>query len=107
MPKEEAIEVEGKVVKVLPNTFFEVELSNGEIVLAYISGKLRQYYIKILQGDIVKIELSPYDLKRGRITWRSKNKKPSYERQDREKSRQGIDTSTNKEGISNESQSVG
>lgn len=70
--KEDAIEVEGKVTDSLPNALFKVELENGHEILAYISGKLRQNYIRILPGDKVKIELSPYDLSRGRITWRGK-----------------------------------
>ncbi len=72
MAKEDMIEVEGIVEEVLPNANFKVKLENGHIVLAHISGKLRQNYIKILQGDRVTLELSPYDLDRGRITWRSK-----------------------------------
>jgi translation initiation factor IF-1 len=72
MAKEDMIEVEGIVEEVLPNANFKVKLENGHIVLAHISGKLRQNYIKILQGDRVTLELSPYDLERGRITWRSK-----------------------------------
>ncbi len=72
MSKEDVIEVEGKVVDVLPNAMFKVELPNQKVILAHISGKLRMNYIKILQGDTVKVEMSPYDLTRGRITWRSK-----------------------------------
>jgi translation initiation factor IF-1 len=72
MPKESAIEVEGIVTDALPNAVFKVKLENGHEVLAHISGKLRQNYIKILPGDRVTIELSPYDLSRGRITWRAK-----------------------------------
>ena len=72
MSKEDVIEVEGTVLEALPNTNFKVELENGHQVLAYISGKLRMNYIKILPGDKVKLELSPYDLNRGRITWRAK-----------------------------------
>ena len=72
MSKEDVIEVEGTVVEALPNTNFKVELANGHQVLAHISGKLRMNYIKILPGDKVKLELSPYDLTRGRITWRDK-----------------------------------
>ena len=72
MAKEDVIEVEGTVVETLPNTNFEVELENGHQILAHISGKLRMNYIKILPGDKVKVELSPYDLTRGRITWRAK-----------------------------------
>jgi translation initiation factor IF-1 len=70
--KEDVIEVEGTVVEALPNTNFKVELENGHQILAHISGKLRMNYIKILPGDKVKVELSPYDLNRGRITWRAK-----------------------------------
>ena len=72
MAKEDTIEVEGIVVEALPNTNFKVELENGHQILAHISGKLRMNYIKILPGDKVKVELSPYDLTRGRITWRAK-----------------------------------
>ena len=72
MAKEEVIEIEGTVVEALPNTNFKVELENGHQILAHISGKLRMNYIKILPGDKVKVELSPYDLTRGRITWRAK-----------------------------------
>ncbi len=72
LAKEDVIEVEGKVVESLPNTNFKVELENGHQILAHISGKLRMNYIKILPGDKVKVELSPYDLTRGRITWRAK-----------------------------------
>ena len=73
MAREDVIEVEGTVVEeTLPNTTFKVELTNGHQVLAHISGKLRMNYIKILPGDKVKLELSPYDLSRGRITWREK-----------------------------------
>ena len=72
LAKEDVIEVEGTVVEALPNTNFKVELENGYQILAHISGKLRMNYIKILPGDKVKVELSPYDLTRGRITWRAK-----------------------------------
>ncbi|MBI2569657.1 MAG: translation initiation factor IF-1 [Candidatus Schekmanbacteria bacterium] len=72
MPKEEAIEVEGVVMEPLPNAMFRVELDNGHKVLAHISGKMRKHFIRILPGDRVKIELSPYDLTRGRITYRYK-----------------------------------
>ncbi len=72
MPKEEAIEVTGKVVEPLPNAMFRVELENGHKVLAHISGKMRMHFIKILPGDQVTVELSPYDLTRGRITYRNK-----------------------------------
>ena len=70
MSKEDVIEVEGVVAEALPNTLFKVKLKNGHEVLAHISGKLRMNYIKILPGDKVKIELFPYDLTKGRITWR-------------------------------------
>lgn len=72
MSKEEAIEVEGTVIEPLPNAMFRVELENGHVVLAHISGKMRKYFIKILPGDKVTVELSPYDLSRGRITYRAK-----------------------------------
>ncbi len=72
MPKEEAIEVEGKILEALPNAMFRVELENGHKILAHISGKMRMNFIKILPGDKVKVELSPYDLNRGRITYRAK-----------------------------------
>ena len=72
MPKEDAIEVEGTVIEPLPNAMFRVELENGHRVLAHISGKMRMNYIRILPGDKVKVELSPYDLTRGRITFRVK-----------------------------------
>jgi translation initiation factor IF-1 len=72
MPKKEAIEVEGTVVEALPNATFRVELANGHRVLAHISGKIRVHYIRVLPGDRVLLELSPYDLGRGRITYRFK-----------------------------------
>jgi translation initiation factor IF-1 len=72
LSKEEAIEVEGSVIEPLPNAMFKVELDNGHVVLAHISGKMRKYYIRILPGDRVTVELSPYDLSRGRITYRAK-----------------------------------
>ena len=72
MSKSEVIEVEGKVVETLPNAMFKVELENGHQVLGHISGKLRMNFIKILPGDKVTIELSPYDLTKGRIIWRDK-----------------------------------
>ena len=72
MPKKETIEVEGKVTETLPNAMFRVELPTGHKVLAHISGKIRLHYIKILPGDRVLVELSPYDLSRGRITYRFK-----------------------------------
>jgi translation initiation factor IF-1 len=70
--KEEAIQVEGMVMETLPNAMFRVELENGHKVLAHVSGKMRMHYIKILPGDKVTVELSPYDLTRGRITYRAK-----------------------------------
>ncbi len=72
MPKEDAIEVMGTVLETLPNAMFRVQLENGHMVLAHISGKMRMHYIKILPGDKVKIELSPYDLARGRIIYRER-----------------------------------
>ena len=72
MANEEPIEVEGKVVETLPNAMFRVELENGHRVLAHISGKMRMHFIKILPGDKVTVELSPYDLTRGRIIYRTK-----------------------------------
>lgn len=72
MAKDDVLEVEGTVIETLPNANFKVELENGHQVLAHISGKLRMNYIKILPGDKVTMEMSPYDLSRGRITWRSK-----------------------------------
>ncbi len=75
MAKEEAIEVEGTIIEPLPNAMFRVELENGHKVLAHISGKMRMHYIKILPGDKVTVELSPYDLTRGRVTFRSKGGK--------------------------------
>lgn len=72
MAKKDVIEVEGTVIDALPNTIFKVELENGHEILAHISGKLRMHYIRILPGDKVTVELSPYDLTRGRITWRKK-----------------------------------
>ena len=72
MAKEESIEVEGTVVEPLPNAMFRVELENGHKILAHISGKMRMHFIRILSGDKVKVQLSPYDLTRGRITYRYK-----------------------------------
>ena len=72
MAKEDAIEVEGTIVEPLPNAMFQVELDNGHKVLAHISGKMRMHYIKILPGDKVKLEMSPYDLSKGRIVYRYK-----------------------------------
>jgi translation initiation factor IF-1 len=72
LAKDDVIEVEGKVVEAMPNAMFQVELENGHQILAHISGKLRMNFIRILPGDKVTVELSPYDLTRGRITWRGK-----------------------------------
>jgi len=72
MAKEPAIEIDGKITETLPNAMFRVKLENGHVVLAHVSGKMRMHYIKILPGDTVKLELSPYDLSRGRITFRYK-----------------------------------
>ena len=73
MSKDDVIEMEGKVIEALPNAMFQVELPNGHRIMALISGKMRMNFIRIYPGDKVTIELSPYDLTRGRITWRSKN----------------------------------
>ncbi len=72
MAKEEHIEMEGTVTETLPNTMFRVELENGHVVTAHISGRMRKHYIRILTGDKVKVELTPYDLSKGRITYRTK-----------------------------------
>lgn len=76
MAKEDHIEMQGKVIKNLPNTTFRVELENGHVVTAHISGKMRKHYIRILEGDTVTVELTPYDLSKGRITFRGKKKEP-------------------------------
>jgi translation initiation factor IF-1 len=73
LSKDDVIEMEGKVIEALPNAMFQVELPNGHRIMAHISGKMRMNFIRIYPGDKVTIELSPYDLTRGRITWRSKN----------------------------------
>ena len=75
MPKEETISFEGVVVDALPNTTFRVKLENGHVVIAHISGKMRKNYIRILTGDVVEVELSPYDLTKGRITYRDAGRK--------------------------------
>lgn len=72
MAKEDVIEMEGKIIEALPNTTFRVELDNGHIITAHISGKMRKNYIRILNGDRVKVEMTPYDLTKGRITFRLK-----------------------------------
>lgn len=76
MATKDAIEVEGKVVELLPNTMFRVELGNGHRLIAHISGKMRMYFIRILPGDRVMVEMSPYDLTKGRITFRHKSDNP-------------------------------
>lgn len=73
MSKDDVLEMEGTIVEALPNAMFLVELPNGHRILSHISGKMRMNYIRIYPGDKVKVEMSPYDLTRGRITWRSKN----------------------------------
>ena len=73
MPKDDVLELEGTVIDALPNAQFTVELENGHKILAHISGKLRMHYIKILPGDRVRVDMSPYDLTKGRITFRYKN----------------------------------
>lgn len=73
MSKDDVIEVEGVVIEALPGATFKVELSNGHVILAYLSGKMRQRYIKVLEGDGVKVAISPYDLNKGRIVYRIKN----------------------------------
>ena len=72
MSKEDHIEMEGKVIETLPNTTFRVELDNGHVVMAHMSGKMRKHYIRILTGDRVKVEMTPYDLSKGRITFRQR-----------------------------------
>ncbi len=72
MSKEENIEVQGTIIETLPNAMFRVELDNGQVILAYVAGKMRMHFIKILPGDKVTVELSPYDLTKGRITYRFK-----------------------------------
>lgn len=72
MAKDEHIEMEGKVLETLPNTMFRVELDNGHVITAHISGRMRKHYIRILAGDRVKVEMTPYDLSKGRITYRMK-----------------------------------
>ena len=75
MPKEDQIELDGNVIDVLPNTMFRVQLDNGHVVMAHISGKMRKNYIRILKGDRVTVQLTPYDLNKGRITFRSRDGK--------------------------------
>lgn len=76
MAKEDAIEMDGTVIETLPNTTFKVELENGHVINAHISGKMRKNYIRILTGDTVTVQLTPYDLSKGRIVFRGKNGKP-------------------------------
>ncbi len=86
MAKEEHLEMNGKVIDTLPNTMFRVQLENGHVVIAHISGKMRKNYIRILTGDIVTVEMTPYDLSKGRITYRSKdNKMPEKTEGEKEK----------------------
>lgn len=80
MADDKSIEVEGKIVAVLPGTMFKVQLANGHVVLAHISGKLRKNFIKIAAGDSVKMEMSPYDLDKARITYRMKDERPAMSR---------------------------
>ncbi len=80
MAKEDSIEMNGTVVDTLPNTTFKVELENGHVVIAHISGRMRKNYIRILTGDTVTVELTPYDLSRGRIVYRDSGKKPPQEK---------------------------
>lgn len=80
MSDDQMIEVEGKIVAVLPGTMFRVELANGHVVLAHISGKLRKHFIKIAAGDNVKMEMSPYDLEKARITYRMKDTNSQFRR---------------------------
>lgn len=75
MPKEDQIEMEGTVIDTLPNTMFRVQLENGHVVIAHISGKMRKNYIRILKGDKVTVQLTPYDLTKGRISFRSRDNK--------------------------------
>lgn len=81
MPKEDQIEMEGTVIDVLPNTMFRVQLENSHVVIAHISGKMRKNYIRILKGDKVTVQLTPYDLTKGRITFRSRDGKSSSDKQ--------------------------
>lgn len=80
MPKEDQIEMEGTVVDTLPNTMFRVQLENGHVVIAHISGKMRKNYIRILKGDKVTVQLTPYDLTKGRISFRSRDGKSASEK---------------------------
>ncbi|HTM63495.1 MAG TPA: translation initiation factor IF-1 [Gammaproteobacteria bacterium] len=84
MAKEEQLEMEGTVVDTLPNTMFRVELENGHVILAHISGKMRKNYIRILKGDKVTVEMTPYDLTKGRITFRHKEGAPRPDKNDKQ-----------------------
>lgn len=89
MAKEDHLEMNGKVIDTLPNTMFRVQLENGHVVIAHISGKMRKNYIRILTGDIVTVEMTPYDLSKGRITYRSKdNKFPVSDKTEADKSQE-------------------
>lgn len=81
MPKQDHIEMEGTVIDALPNAMFRVELSNGHIITAHISGRMRKHYIRIITGDLVTVEITPYDLSKGRITLRHSGRKPKDEPQ--------------------------
>lgn len=101
MPKEEALEMEGTVVEALPNTNFRVQLDNGHVVLAHISGKMRKNYIRILMGDRVTVQLTPYDLTKGRIIFRNRDNSASKDKdkdkdKDKEKGKE-TDKSANQE----------
>lgn len=89
MPKEDSIEMQGVVVETLPNTTFRVKLENGHVVTAHISGRMRKHYIRILTGDNVTVELTPYDLTRGRIVYRDTGKKPPQQTQANKKPDKG------------------
>lgn len=80
--KDEKVRMEGTVVKALPGTQFKVELDNGHEILAYLAGKMRKHYIRVLLGDRVTVEMSPYDLSRGRIVYRHKKQRPDQDQQD-------------------------
>lgn len=89
MPKEDSIEMQGVVVETLPNTTFRVKLENDHVVTAHISGRMRKHYIRILTGDNVTVELTPYDLTRGRIVYRDTGKKPPQQTQANKKPDKG------------------
>jgi translation initiation factor IF-1 len=87
MPKEDQIQMSGLVVETLPNTMFRVKLENGYIITAHISGKMRKNYIRILTGDAVTVEITPYDLTKGRIIYRNIDKKPTDNSEDKDKNK--------------------